>query len=976
MPHRLLIPLLGILFVGWNRPVQAQVSFTLTSQNAISITTQSLSTASVCAGTTLTVPFLVTGTANTTNSYEVQLGTGITYVTVPSGIAAAPSSTTGAFSLTATIPANTTAGNNYRVRVVTTDLLAVGSPSPTTLTVRASPTAPVTQSVAICQSIPVTSLTLTATGQNLLWYTAPSTGTGVSVAPVVSTSLALRTAYYVTQTANGCESPRTSLSVLVTATPASPTVASAGPVYCQNAVAQSLTAIGVSLTWYSSLTGGAGVGSVVPSTTALGNTTYYVSQRISGCESPRTSLVVSVSAVPTAPIVASLVSVCQRSTPTTLTATGTNLKWYSSPSGTSLSAAPSPPTDNTGTVGYFVAQSNGVCESSRAEIRVMVKPTPTAPFMARQVVCQNSPAVTLTAQGQNIRWYASPISTIALAGAPTVNTSLAVVTIYYPTQTVDGCESQRGEASVLVKPLPLPPTPTPTNYCQFVRAQPVSATSSGMLRWFNNFGDPFDTPPTPITDQPASFTYLVSQTVEGCESPKAALVVNILSTPPPTVAKPVVELCQNGLAQPLEATGRGLRWIDPANVVSATAPVPPTYTPTTKPEGELYYVTQTGENGCESTRATIRVFVQPLPTLNLSGTTTTNIGLEVPIRLIFAGKGPFQYKLSNGLTGTATKDTNVLVLPTRTTTYQVTEIRNACGLGAGSGSVTVTVNIPSIQTLALANSTICVGTSFTAAFTQNGSFNAGSVFRLQYARPETDSAKIQYVEVLNSTQNGSQLTGTIPTTLAAGSYWVRVVATNPKIPIHGTVSPTLLTVRPLPTATLAGSQTIYETEPARLTVAFTGDGPWTFTYRDSTTTTGPVRQVQATSNPYILDVRPSKTATYWLMGITNQCGTGLQSTTPALVTVLPLLSVEDPILSNALTVFPIPATHTVTVRIEGLMTSETALLELLDRAGRSVWSGQTRQRDTVVSMENQPGDVYVLRVQIGKKRASRRVVKL
>jgi len=83
--------------------------------------------------------------------------------------------------------------------------------------------APTTSAVTYC--VGATATALTATGTNLLWYTAATGGTGSATAPTPSTATAGATTYYVTQTnANGCESPRASLLVTINALPAAPTV--------------------------------------------------------------------------------------------------------------------------------------------------------------------------------------------------------------------------------------------------------------------------------------------------------------------------------------------------------------------------------------------------------------------------------------------------------------------------------------------------------------------------------------------------------------------------------------------------------------------------------------------------------------------------------------------------------------------------------------------------------------------------------
>jgi GH35 family endo-1,4-beta-xylanase len=154
---------------------------------------------------------------------------------------------------------------------------------------------------------------------------------------------------------------------------AAPTVTS--PVtYCQNATATTLTASGTALKWYTVATAGTALTAApIPTTTATGTTTYYVSQTVSGSESPRASIAVTVNATPAAPVVTTPVNYNQGATATALTATGTALKWYTAATGgTALTATPVPSTTATGTTNYYVSQTTNTCESPRATIAVVV----------------------------------------------------------------------------------------------------------------------------------------------------------------------------------------------------------------------------------------------------------------------------------------------------------------------------------------------------------------------------------------------------------------------------------------------------------------------------------------------------------------------------------------------------------------------------------------------------------------------------
>ncbi|NLK82420.1 MAG: carbohydrate-binding protein, partial [Bacteroidales bacterium] len=146
--------------------------------------------------------------------------------------------------------------------------------------------------------------------------------------------------------------------------------------YCQNATATPLTATGTALKWYTAATGGTGSTTApTPSTQTVGNRSYFVSQTVSGQESPRAEIVVTTKARPAAPTVVSPVTYSQGETASQLTATGTALKWYTAATGGNGSTtAPTPLTTNVGSTNYYVSQTTNACESTRAIIEVQILP--------------------------------------------------------------------------------------------------------------------------------------------------------------------------------------------------------------------------------------------------------------------------------------------------------------------------------------------------------------------------------------------------------------------------------------------------------------------------------------------------------------------------------------------------------------------------------------------------------------------------
>ena len=81
------------------------------------------------------------------------------------------------------------------------------------INVLAPPAPPVTVPVQFCQDVVASALT--ASGSNLLWYTASSGGVGNPVAPVPATATPGTATWYVSQTLSGCESPRTPITVTI-----------------------------------------------------------------------------------------------------------------------------------------------------------------------------------------------------------------------------------------------------------------------------------------------------------------------------------------------------------------------------------------------------------------------------------------------------------------------------------------------------------------------------------------------------------------------------------------------------------------------------------------------------------------------------------------------------------------------------------------------------------------------------------------
>ncbi|WP_234735970.1 T9SS type A sorting domain-containing protein [Tellurirhabdus bombi] len=511
--------------------------------------------------------------------------------------------------------------------------------------------------------------------------------------------------------------------------------------------------------------------------------------------------------------------------------------------------------------------------------------------------------------------------------------------------------------------MPSAPSVTDLKLCQFDAAQPITANGQN-LRWFNTDGNAFGSAPTPSTDRGGNYAFQVTQTVEGCESTKATINVTVQTTPVPTVASSVV-YCRGQESKPLSATGTGVsfEWTDPYGNVTPTAPVPPTLNVT---DGVSYFVTQTGANGCKSPKAEIKFIVNATPTAALSGSSSVNLGQSAKLTLTFTSVPPFSFTLSDGTSGTSDAMTKTIdVLPKESTTYQVTNVSNVCGVGLPAGIANIVVRIPTITTGNLTASTVCAGTSISVPFTTTGDFNAGNVFQVELA----DTTSKNYIKLAQGGQQ-SPIVVTVPANTPQGLYFVRVTASNPSIPVPGKVSTTVLNIRALPTATLTGTRDIYEGESAKLNIRFTGDGPWDFVYADS------VRSypIQTTANPYEVTVTPARRTTYTITSVSNNCGTGTVSGT-AIINVLPVLGVEPNPLVQALNAYPVPVETTLTVDIAMPLQQEAAKIQLMDANGKARLQTTTHQQKTLLDLTQQEAGLYLLHVQVGNHKTVRKILK-
>ncbi len=248
----------------------------------------------------------------------------------------------------------------------------------------------------------------------------------------------------------------------VTVNPPDPAPLPISPTYCQYDVALPLAAQAINPVYYGPAAPNP-AGTVdstfiarnpvqLPRTDIPGVWIYYVTQQIT-CVSPRAVIQVTVKPRPNKPTVPqTTVEYCQFSPASPLNASGTNVRWYATPTGgVGTATAPTPGTLVSGTYFYYVSQTVNGCESDRTVITVLVKPKPAPPKVSSPLnLCQDDPVGPVTAIGQNLLWYTGPTGGVGVPVAPLPNTGYEDSFKYWVSQTVNGCESDRALIAVYI----------------------------------------------------------------------------------------------------------------------------------------------------------------------------------------------------------------------------------------------------------------------------------------------------------------------------------------------------------------------------------------------------------------------------------------------------------------------------------------------------------------------------------------------
>ena len=469
-------------------------------------------------------------------------------------------------------------------------------------------------------------------------------------------------------------------------------------------------------------------------------------------------------------------------------------------------------------------------------------PTPTG--VASQAFCNGATVANLVANGTNIQWYA------ASTGGSPLSTSAALTNgaIYYATQTVNGCESAiRLAVTVTINAAPNAViAPATVSICSG-QSTSLTASGGGTYTWSNSGGSNAVATFSPNTNT----TYTVTVTgANGCTA-IASRLVSVNAIPTTAISPATVTIC-NGQSTTLTASGGGTYAWSNSGGSNATA----TFSPTTN---TTYTVTVTGANSCTATVSRL-VTVNSNPTANVQPATVT-ICSGQSATLTASGGGTYAWSNSGGSNAQATFS------PTTNTTYTVTVTgANSC---TAIASGLVTVNAVPTASISPATVSICSGQSTTLTANGGGTYawsNSGGSNAVATFSPTTNTTYTVTVTGANSctstasrlvTVNTNPVAAISPSTVticdgqsatltASGgsSYtWSNSGGSNAQATFSPTTTTTytvtvvdgnlcsatasrLVTVNPIPTATINGPTTICSGLSATLIASGGGTYAW------------------------------------------------------------------------------------------------------------------------------------------------------
>ncbi len=700
------------------------------------ITTGVINPISICACSTINVPFTSTGTFVAGNIYKAQLSDASGSFALPTNIGTL-SSSANAGVITCTIPCNTPQGTNYLIQVISSNPPVTGSNNGVNITINAPQDSTFFySSSSYCQagadpSATITGVaggTFTSSPAGLVFLNATTGQIDVSASAVGI--------YFITYTTPGpCASTMTA-QVEITGN-AIATFSYIPSIYCANAAdplptysgggfAGNFSATPVGLVFIS-----AGTGQVDLSASTPG--TYTVTNDIigaGGCPSATFNSTITINAAQDSTFAYAGSTFCQSGTNPVPTISGTlGGTFTSSPAGLNFLNTTSGEIDlATSTLGtYSITYTTpGPCATSLTIPNIQITLAPVASFSYNPTTyCQNAadPSPTFSGGGSAGTFTATP------AGLTFVSTTTGQVDLSASapgTYTVTNTIAASGGCPLATAPATITINGTPNADFSYI-GNPYCTTGLNPSPTFTNGGiaGTFTSTPAGLVmvastgavtlnlSTPGTYTVTNTITNVGCPNSVDTSQIVIVSSQTATFSYPGTPFCQSasnanptitGTAGTFTATPAGLTINNTTGVVNLGTSTAGTYTVTNS-------IAATTSCPAVSATTTIVINASPNVTIN-SGTICSGTSFN-----LVAG-GATSYTWSAGATSTGSN--TATASPTLTSTFTVTGTTGTCS-DTAIALVTVQVCIPPVAAFTATPLIICTSgcTTFTDASTNN-----------------------------------------------------------------------------------------------------------------------------------------------------------------------------------------------------------------------------------------------------------------
>jgi large repetitive protein len=511
----------------------------------------------------------------------------------------------------------------------------------TAITTNAIPSAPTATGTQYCQNAAATALVATGTG-TLKWYGTNASGGGSTASQTPSTTAAGTLNYYVSNTVNACESPRTAVPVVINPVPS--ITATVGNISCNGVATGTITSAasgGTPAFTFSKDGVNFAAGNVF---SALAAGTYTITVKDSkNCIGTTSITLASSNPLSLTTEVINTCAVGNNGQVTANGAGGTGALEYAIDAG-----AFSATNVFTGlTPGNHTVKLQDSSTPTKCGIEIIVNvPTVINPTVSAVVasacITGNTGSVIATPSNGSVAFQ------YALSGGAFQNGNV-FPNLGPGTYTVtlkDNRSCISNATAVTINTIPAPPAVvTPAPFCANSVPNPLSATGALVL-WYTAASGGVGSPTQPVvnTAVAGSQTYYVSQTLNGCESPRTELTVNI--SPAVTISLSKIDAC-NGIANgSVSAVVSG--GVSPFVFnLNGGAAVGSSFFENLA-GGNSYSVWVTDANGCT---ATATITVNTGPALSVTATTggdciELGAGSITPVGV--GGSGAYTYKLNSG----------------------------------------------------------------------------------------------------------------------------------------------------------------------------------------------------------------------------------------------------------------------------------------------------------------------------------------